>query len=106
MSKSYYDSLGASLDPTPRVFWRSGPFVPEERLKSVAEALAFCERNSLDPAKVKLAHNYVKWESPETVEEVEARIKHAESARRKHLDWIQEAYREYAERGLFGEEET
>lgn len=102
---TYYDSLGASLDPTPRVFWRSGPFGTEE-LKTVAEALAFCQRNGLDPAQVKLAHNYVKWQSPETAEEVEARIKHAESARLKHLEFIRRTYREYAERGLFGEEET
>jgi hypothetical protein len=103
--KSYYDSLGASLDPTPRIRKRSGPFSTEEQLKTVAEAVAFCERNGLDPAEVTLAHNYVRWESPETPEEVERRISGAESARREHLDFIRKAYREYAERGLLGEEE-
>jgi hypothetical protein len=96
---STYDWYEKGLDPTPRVLKRSGPF--SERLKTVAEALAFCERNGLDPAQVRLAHNYVQWESEETPEEVRARIERAESGRREHLARISEMHADYTERGLY-----
>lgn len=96
---STYDWYSTQLDPTPKVQTRSGPFAPDD-LKTVAEALDFCQRKGLDPADVRLAHNHVIWQTLETPEEVQARIKYAHDQRQKHLDAIREMYEEYVERGL------
>jgi hypothetical protein len=105
---STYDTYAARMDPTPRVYKRSGPF-GTEALKSVAAAMEFCEREGLDPAEVSLAHNYVIWESTETPDEVAARIARsvsarairAETDRASHVARIREIYDEYAELGLY-----
>lgn len=96
---SGYDFYTRQLDLTPRTYKRAGPFT--ESVKTVSEALAFCERRGLDPAKVSLGHNYVTWESEETSEEVLERVERAETNLRKHVEWVKATYREYKDRGLF-----
>lgn len=98
---STYDWYEQRMDPTPKTYRHSGPFASEESLKTVAEALAFCERKGLDPATVRLAHNFVLWDTEETPEEVEARIERARSDRDLHLRRISEMFEEYTERGLY-----
>jgi hypothetical protein len=100
---STYDWYAARLDRTPKVYTRSGPF-GTEALKTVAEALAFCERNGLDPTRVRLAHNHVIWEAEETPEEVQARVERARLDRAEHLARIREIYDGYVERGLYGDD--
>jgi len=96
---STYDTFAKQLDPTPKVRSVSGPF-GEESLKTVAEALAFCEREGLDPNEVRLAHNYCLWEREETPEEVESRIAHTKRIQQDHVERIAEMHADYVERGL------
>lgn len=98
---SAYDHYEAGADPTPRVRKMSGPFT--ERLKTVAEAVAFCEANGLDPNEVQLAHNYVIWERLETPEEIDKRVQGNHDAAARHVEFVRASYQEYCERGLISE---
>lgn len=101
---TYYDELEARTDPTPRVRHVSGPFT-DGGLKTVADAILFCEENGLNPKDVQLAHNYVKWDRLETPEEISARIEAAHTAQRKHVNFIQKAHADYVDRGLIPRKE-
>jgi hypothetical protein len=101
---SAYDSYEKHTDPTPRVRQESGPFSADKQLKSVADALAFCREKGLDPADVRLAHNYCIWERLETPEEVERRVQRNREAQDRHLTFVKAAYEDYLGRGLYGTE--
>ncbi len=102
---STYDFYLRDLDPTPRTRKVSGPFGAGESLKSVAEAVRFCERKGLDPEQVGLAHNFVTWETTETPDEVQARIDRTKDGLDRHLAAIKAMHSEYVDRGLYEEGE-
>ena len=102
---STYDHFAKDLDPTPRPRRRYSQFSADSQAKTVADAVAFCERNGLALDHVSLAHNHVRWDDVETPEEVRHRIERTERSRAEHLERIREMHAEYASRGLYADTE-
>lgn len=100
---STYDTIGTT-DPSPRPRRRWGYVGPEGAKPTVADAMAFCEQQGLDPSKIELADRYVSWDGIETPEEITSRVASVEKARCEHLAKIRELFQEYTERGLYEEE--
>jgi hypothetical protein len=97
---NYYDIRAKDLDPTPRPRKRYGYFTENHGAGTVAEALAWCERQGLDPAEVRLNQSFVDWEGVETSDEVRLRLEAAAKSQDNHLKAIREMYEDYKGRGL------
>lgn len=88
----------------PRTYKKYGYRNGEERINTVADAVAFCEANGLDLSDAKLSHAFVSWEYTETQEEVDARIERVHEQLDKHLAAIKNMYANYVETGLITED--
>lgn len=97
---STYDTYTKRMDPTPQERSRFGRPLAEGRA-TVADAIAFCEENGLNPAEVLLGHNYLTWTSPESDDEIAQRVDWAAREREKHLRFVWDMLGDYTARGLY-----
>lgn len=103
---STYDAYLKEMDPTPRPRKRWERWTESEDRNdwNLASALAFCKKNKLDPAKVRIGQNYLSWDNVETEEEVVNRITRAYSGQTRHVETIKKIHDEYQERGLYDDD--